>query len=436
VSGWRPRFTARSLRPADDLRGASVRLTAQFTALMLVVLLIVGGIVFTIVNASVANSNQRTLAAAAQLDSPQDAPDGTYLSIIDGRNGDQVISSRDLPDGLLDTQALATAASSGGEVRSERTVGGHDYLLLTTSATSDRNGDRVVQVALDLRESVAELERLLWALVVAGLVALVLTGAAAFFMARRAMRPLADALAQQRRFIADASHELRTPLTLLTTRAQLLRRRNQTDLPADVTASVDELVTDSHALTGILDDLLIAADPRSVSDPVPVDLVAVASEAVALLSDDASARGIALVRSGDASSVFIDGSRPAMLRLVIALGTNALDHARTAVTVSVSVAGNSALIRVSDDGPGFAPEAAPNAFRRFASGRPTGAGEGKRHYGLGLAIVDEITRRHGGTVRIDTTATSGASVIATIPLRHGAVPPAPTPFGPGWPRPR
>jgi signal transduction histidine kinase len=404
-------------RPDDDIRRASLRLTAQFTALVLILLVVVAAIVFAMVSNSVAESNQRALAAATQIDSAQDAPNGIYVTMVDGHSGGQVISPPDLPSGLLDTAAIESVAAGGGDVRSERTVDGRSYLLLTTSSTGDRNHDRVVQVALDQHESAEEITRLVTALLIAGAVAAVLAFVAAYLMARRAMRPLAEALALQRRFVADASHELRTPLTLLSTRAQLLKRRGPFGLPADVTASVDEIVTDTRALTEILDDLLIAADPRSVAEPMAVEVAAVADEAVALLRDAALAHGITLTRSGSAKPVIVSGSQAALLRLVIALATNALDHARKAVDVDVTSDGRRAVVRVSDDGPGFTPEIAANAFERFASGRTTEPSdtEGIRHYGLGLAIVAEITRRHRGTVTIDRSAPGGA-VVCSIPL--------------------
>lgn len=66
----------RALRTGDDLRGASLRLTAQFTALLLFILAIVGTLVYLIVSTSVTESNQRALVAATRLYSPQDAPSG------------------------------------------------------------------------------------------------------------------------------------------------------------------------------------------------------------------------------------------------------------------------------------------------------------------------------------------------------------------------
>ena len=88
-------------------------------------------------------------------------------------------------------------------------------------------------------------------------------------LARRAMTPLAESLAMQRRFVADASHELRTPLTLLSTRLQLVARRaRQPGQPAQAGDDLDGVLADTGRLTDILDDLLIAADTRADRRPV------------------------------------------------------------------------------------------------------------------------------------------------------------------------
>ncbi|WP_142206712.1 sensor histidine kinase [Subtercola boreus] len=440
---------------------------------MTVVLVIVAGVVFAIVSVDVNESNQRSVVVASQLDSVQETPSGTYITVVE--HGRQ-ISSDGLPDGLVDTDALASAAaladtgdgrggggSSGGgtgggssALQSQRTVDGQTYLINTS-----RHGDRIVQVAVNLSEGSEELTRLAVALVIAGLVALVVAAALSYLMARRAIRPLADALELQRQFVADASHELRTPLTILSTRAQLLQRRGRSDLPADVGAAVDGMVRDSRALTGILDDLLIAADTRSEVPLAPIDVTRTADAAIATLQDDADRLGITLSRSGTGADsgagaasgpgagtdsgpapgsgsagsgsgpaaagpgapVTVNGSEAALLRLHIALLTNALDHAREAVRVDIAVEGGSVVIRVIDDGPGFDPAIADRAFARFASTRPaTPAGNGATHYGLGLALVAEIARRHHGSVRIEqpTGAGVGAIVAVRIPLSTAA----------------
>ena len=88
----------------------------------------------------------------------------------------------------------------------------------------DRPEGRVVALT-DLAPYRAGLTRLLSALALAELAGVLASIAVVVLFTRRSVQPLAQALALQRRFVADASHELRAPLTVLHTRAQMLRRR-------------------------------------------------------------------------------------------------------------------------------------------------------------------------------------------------------------------
>jgi signal transduction histidine kinase len=241
-------------------------------------------------------------------------------------------------------------------------------------------------------------------------------------MSARAMRPLAQALALQRRFVADAGHELRTPLTLLSTRAQMVQRLARTASASsageevDVSRGLDDIVLDAKALTAILEDLLLAADPRRDVDRVDVDLASVVGDAVRTLHPEAEERGIGLSTAISGAAV-VSGVRVSLFRVVVALVSNALDHARSAVVVTVDADDGRALLEVSDDGPGFPPGAAEHAFERFASTRPLDQSvSGRRHYGLGLALVAEVARRHGGDVELVPSPGAGAIVRVRLPL--------------------
>jgi signal transduction histidine kinase len=154
---------------------------------------------------------------------------------------------------------MDAAARTGADQTRTARVGGRDYLVVTSV-----RGQWVVQGVLDLSADRAERDRLALALGVSGLLGLALAAACGVFLAGRAMKPTAQALALQRRFVADASHELRTPLTLLSTRAQLVRRDVRANADAATVArEVDGLVADARNLANVLDDLLIAADPGS-----------------------------------------------------------------------------------------------------------------------------------------------------------------------------
>ncbi|GAA4168787.1 HAMP domain-containing sensor histidine kinase [Gryllotalpicola koreensis] len=421
----------------SGLRSVSLRLALRFAGLIVALFLIVAGVVITLVTTSEHEAVKQSLASAARLDSPRDAPAGVYVAILGGpgqpgqappgdqqpQDQDQVAVSPNAPSGFPDLTVLERVASTHTVVQKNETIDGISYVVRTSFSAG-----RAVQVAVNLSDSQAEVRRVIIALALAGVPAIAGAVLAAWWMSRRAMRPLAEALALQRRFVADAGHELRTPLTLLSTRAQILQRSlgaaphgeqpalQPTPAADTVRDGLDEIVSDAKALTGILEDLLISADPRQDAERVTLDLALVADEVAAGTSAEAGERGIAIARTGDAA-VTVSGVRVSLARLILALVSNALDHARTRVEITVSKHGKETWLEVRDDGPGFPAGAAERVFERFASTRAAETGgSGQRHYGLGLALVAEVAHRHDGSVEIVDTGGRGALVRVRLPL--------------------
>ncbi|RDV45888.1 sensor histidine kinase [Leifsonia sp. ku-ls] len=395
-----------------ELRTASRRLALQFALIILGLFVALGVVVYTVVAAGQAEAARKVLADASMVDSPHDAPRNLLVTTVgpDGRD-----SSPDLPDGLPDEKALAQVEQSGGAVSSEVEAGGQRFLV----ETDVRHG-RVVQIAYGLGEQQEELARLLVALIASGIIATVAAAGLGLLLARRSIRPLADALALQRRFVADAGHELRTPLTLLSTRAQLLRRHVVSTAHADeeVRTGLDEIVDDSRALTEIVQDLLTAADPRQTAEAVEVDLADLAGAVARAAEGRAAERSIAVVVSARPGAL-VTGAPVSLRRMIVALLDNALDHARSHIDVSVGPHRDSVVLTVADDGPGFSAGVEERAFERFASARDAQTAEPHgRHYGLGLALVAEVVSRHHGTVDASTRPEGGAVVTVRLPKRQ------------------
>ncbi|WP_374008852.1 sensor histidine kinase [Leifsonia sp. LS-T14] len=396
-----------------ELRSASLRLAAQFALIIVGLFIALGVVVYTVVSAGQAEAAKRALADASMVDSVHDAPRNLLVTVVDPHGREE---SPGMPAGLPDEDALDQVTEHGGSVSGVVEAGGQRYLTVT-----DVRRGKVVQVAYGLGEQQEELSRLVIALVASGLIATIAAAAIGLVLARRSIRPLADALALQRRFVADAGHELRTPLTLLSTRAQLLRRRVSSGAVGatdeEVRSGLDEIVDDSRALTEIVQDLLTAADPRQTAEAEGVDLGELTGAVVRSAEGRAAERGLRIDLRAP-SGALVTGAPVSLRRMVVALLDNALDHARSVVRLTVATSRDRVILTVDDDGPGFSAGVDARAFERFATARDAQPGDERaRHYGLGLALVSEVVGRHSGTVDAANRPEGGAVVTVRLPRR-------------------
>lgn len=256
---------------------------------------------------------------------------------------------------------------------------------------------------------------ILEAMIIAGVAGIALAGLAGWLSARSAIRPLGEALALQRRFVQDASHELRTPLAILDTRIQLAQR----DAEGDPTAlrNLARIRADTATLTGIVNELLLAAT-AAAPDPSapPVELAGVAESVAESLRQLADGKGIVLGFEAKGRPLArIEAN--ALRRAVLALADNALAHTPSGgqVLIRASEEDGSAVITVSDTGPGITGVDQDRIFDRFVhAARPAGS-DGGRGFGIGLSLVREIAMAAGGTVSVAGTGPDGTVLRIELP---------------------
>jgi two-component system, OmpR family, sensor kinase len=221
-----------------------------------------------------------------------------------------------------------------------------------------------------------------------------------------------------RRFLADASHELRTPLASIRGYAELFRMGAARD-PEEAERAMRRIEDEAARMGVLVEDLLTLARLDEVAEAphVPVDLSALASDAVSDARATAPDREIALA-AGAETTVLGDAHQ---LRQVLAnLMRNALVHTPAGTGIDVSVANGDGRVRlvVRDHGPGL-PADDPNAlFERFwrAEG---GRERGRAGAGLGLAIVAAIVDAHGGSVGAANAPDGGAVFSVELPVHAG-----------------
>jgi signal transduction histidine kinase len=213
----------------------------------------------------------------------------------------------------------------------------------------------------------------------------------------RAAGRIEELVGAHKSLLAHASHELRTPLARIRMAVELLKEN------ADPRRK-RELEQDIVELDALIDEILTASRLDASGDPganEEVDLLALASEECARY-EEAQLAGEPVTVRGD----------PRLLRRLIRnLLENARRHGAPPVDVRVSRAGGAAELRVSDHGPGI-PDAEREGvfepFHRFAGGGERGGA------GLGLSLVRQIARRHGGDARYVRGLPSGGSFVVTL----------------------
>ena len=391
-------------RDAALITRAARRLAWQFGLVFAIVLAIVGLVVTVSIDASIRDSFEQQLEAAIESPLPTAYTPGAPIAVV--VNG-EIRTAHDLPEGLPDLAALQRAAQGEEHVRTTLQHEDHEYLVYT-----EQEDDIVVQAAVDVHEAAEERGRVTGALALGGAVGVIAAALGAFVLARRAMRPVATALAKQRRFVADASHELRTPLTLLSTRVQLLRRKLTVhDSAVDTNAvagEIEAIERDTQSLTRLLEELLAAADERPITRE-RVDVVACAHEVVAAAQAQAEHAGVHLDVTADAAAPAL-ATAQGVRQVLTALLANAIDHAHSRVTLRITSGPRDLTLQVADDGAGFPPGV--DVFERFASHRTQT--ETSHHYGLGLSLVADLVHRLGGSVRTRPDL-SGGVIEVTLP---------------------
>ena len=222
-------------------------------------------------------------------------------------------------------------------------------------------------------------------------------------------------IARDEQFASDVSHELRSPLMTLSASIEVLKARKD-DLDERAGSALDLLVADVARFEQLVNDLLeisrleagaaeLDLDPVDPSELVLHAVGAATSSAVPVQYDEEVA----------GTRILVDKRR--MERVVANLLDNAAKYAGGATGVRVSLAEDRVRIVVEDEGPGVPEEVRQKIFDRFARGTEAGRRTKDRGVGLGLALVAEHVRLHGGQVWVEDRQDGrpGAAFVVELP---------------------
>ena len=227
----------------------------------------------------------------------------------------------------------------------------------------------------------------------------------------RMLERLESARNSQRRFVSDASHELRSPITTIRQHAEVALAH-----PDRVTAAelAEVVLAEQQRMHRLVEDLLLLA---RVDEHVPltraaVDLDDLAFEEGHRLRSATSKR----VDTSGVNAVRVQGDADALRRMLRNVAENAVRHASSRVDVTLVERGEEVVLTIDDDGPGIPATERARVLQRFvrldeARSRDEGGS------GLGLSIVDEVVRAHGGSMSIEQSPLGGARIVITLPVQ-------------------
>jgi heavy metal sensor kinase len=218
---------------------------------------------------------------------------------------------------------------------------------------------------------------------------------------------------RERQFTADASHELRTPLTAMMAILDAVRARRRT--PEEYEVALADLAKESERLRTLTENLLGLAqsgNPKQDFDE-STDLSMLLRDVSDSFRPLAESKGITM-KCNVAPDLIVRGDNDALIRLFVNLLENAVKYTqRGGISVSASAVGDFAIVAVEDTGIGIPAADLPYVFDRFYRVEKSRS-EGSA--GLGLAIVLEIVRSHGGSIDVRSEEGKGTKFEVQLEL--------------------
>ena len=227
-------------------------------------------------------------------------------------------------------------------------------------------------------------------------------------------RPVARTWQNQQQFLSDASHELKTPLTVILSSADLLK----TSAQPEQRQYVDNISVESRRMKALVEDMLTLSRTESgrAAPFAPLDLSDLVTDAALRFEPVAFEAGHPLqydIQNGASLS----GDRQQLDQLLDILLDNAVKYAAkdAPIRLTLDISGKNAVLAVENPGDPIPPDKLPHLFDRFY--RVDDARTGAGGFGLGLAIAQQIVRRHKGTITAASDARATRFTV-TLPLRH------------------
>jgi two-component system sensor histidine kinase CiaH len=235
-----------------------------------------------------------------------------------------------------------------------------------------------------------------------------------YYLARRTLRPIEEAMEAQTQFVSDASHELRTPLTAIRATNEVAMRKPKLNLQ-DAKQVIKQNTEDVIKLQELSDGLLrLANNTDKTPKLTPIALQEVVAEAMNQVVQLAQAKDIMV--NDEVDNIKVLGNKQSLAQVITILLDNAIKYSEAKATVILDseVEGKFAHINIRDQGIGIRATDLPYIFKRFYRVDRSRTKDQRDGYGLGLSIAAKLVEQLHG--EISATSTPGNGSIFTIIL--------------------
>jgi signal transduction histidine kinase len=389
------------------------KIALQFTALVFVLMLVVGGAYIGVqyFNTHSSTSDQlRSDASRIQIELAELGPvDSTGLrTIADSLDGASVRvftpkGEMLLAGTLFESVSVSAQPDAAPRFLTVKSSTGY-YRVYQVPVVTQSGEPLYLQIARPERIDVHELPGELLLFVVVSVIVTSLTFLFGLVFARRSLAPAESMFSRLRQFTHDASHELRTPLAAANSSLDLALRTG--DYVEEIRAAKRELKQGSRLVERLLQ--LAELDELALV-PEPVDLSALVSDEVTQHQGAAAGAGVEL-RCDVSERLVVHCDESLVRQLLDNLLANAMKFTPAGGVVSVELSASHLSVR--DTGVGIPTDSIPHVFERFYQADNSRSGEGS---GLGLAIVTRIVETHGWTIRVDSREGKGSVFTVAFP---------------------
>jgi two-component system CheB/CheR fusion protein len=236
---------------------------------------------------------------------------------------------------------------------------------------------------------------------------------------RRSQEALQAANRHKDDFLAMLAHELRNPLAPLRSHLDLLRL--DATAGEEVLQSVEVMDRQVSHLTRLVDDLLDVARisrGRIEMRMEAVNLVDASARAIQAAQDGLRERGLELTTHLPEEPLFVRGDAMRLEQIIGNLLSNAIKYTNAPGRIELQLAleGDQAVLRISDNGIGIAPDVLPHIFDLFVQSDVSYSRD-RGGLGIGLALVKKIVELHGGTIEAHSAGVDqGSQFTVRLPL--------------------